>query len=118
MSVSAQWIEHRRGRDRELLGRMAPGATVSWSSICWVAHARRRGIGSPRRKHSLKSDGDSSLIHLSFVSPADAGCQARNTELSPERIRVTRDGWSSSDVEERESSMPVPLPEELRSQTN
>ncbi len=118
MIDSAQWIEHRRGRDSELLGWMAlqgDGFVV----IDLLGRARSTEVDWFTAEKTLDEIGLGFLADpFEFRLPNGYWLQVRIAELSPEGIRVTRDDWSSSEIEEREFSLPFPIPENLRPKIN
>ena len=118
MIDSAPWIEHRRGRDSELLGWMAPEGD-GFVVIDLLGRARSTEVDWFTAEKTLDEIGLGFLADpFELRLPNGHWLQVRIAELSPEGIRVTRDEWSSSEIEEREFSLPFPMPENLRPKIN
>jgi hypothetical protein len=116
--AESDWIEHRRGRDGELLGWIAPEAegfvvidllgrrrtdVVDWFTA--EATLEALGIGYLADAYELRLDDGQWL-------------RVRLTEVSPDGIRVKQDDWGAIDLPQVNYSLPFPMPENLRVYTS
>jgi hypothetical protein len=109
-----QWIEHRRGADDELIGWMAP-SDDGFVVVDLLGRTRSDEVDWLTAEETLDRIGLSFLADpFELRLPDGRWLQVRIAELSPAGIRVTRDDWGATDVQDREFSLPFPMPEELR----
>ncbi|GHD43739.1 hypothetical protein D9V29_13945 [Mycetocola manganoxydans] len=114
MTNTEQWIEHRRGSDRELLGWMTPTGD-GFVVVDLLGRTRTGELDWHTAEETLDAIGLGFLADPYELRLPDGRCiGVRIAELSPDGIRVTRDDWGAHDVAEREFLLPFPMPEELR----
>lgn len=115
---TAEWIEHRRGVDGELIGWMAPSGD-GFVVVDLLGRKRSDPVDWLTAEETLDRIGLSFLADpFELRLPDGRWLQVRIAELSPEGIRVTRDEWGAADVHDREFSLPFPIPRELRPKAN
>jgi hypothetical protein len=109
-----QWIEHRRGGDGELIGWMVPDGE-GFVVVDLLGRERSDVVDWLTAEETLDEIGLSFLADpFELRLPDGRWLQVRIAELSPEGIRVTRDDWGVSDVQDCEFELLFPMREELR----
>jgi hypothetical protein len=124
MPVPAEWIEHRRGSDRELLGWIVPesGGYVAIDLMGrrvteireWLdaeEALEQAGIGYLADSYELLLDGDGGG---DGHGDSDRWLQARIVEVSTESIRVKKEDGGAIDAPAVEYVLPFPAGARLR----
>jgi hypothetical protein len=123
MPVPPDWIEHRRG-DGELLGWMRVAGAADGSDGFVVIDLLGRERNDLTRGRAVDwLDAEAALDRLGIGYLADPyelllddgrWLRVRITEVSTERVRVTRDDWGAIDVPAVGYTLGFPAPAELR----
>jgi hypothetical protein len=112
--LSTEWIEHRRGRDGERLGWLAPEGD-GFVVIDLLGRRRTDAVDWFTAEETLDSLGIGYLAEPYELRLADGQwLRVRITEVSPSLIRVKRDDWGAIDIPQVEYTLPFPMPAELR----
>ncbi|WP_285116889.1 hypothetical protein [Leifsonia sp. fls2-241-R2A-40a] len=118
MTIPADWIEHRRGHDRERLGWVRPSTPVEGAGFVVIDLLGREVTGVV---DWLKAEETLDALGMGYLADPyelllDDGrwLRVRITEVSPDGIRVKRDDWGAINVPLVEYRLSFPMPPELR----
>lgn len=112
--VNADWIEHRRGRNGERLGWIAP-ENEGFVAIDLLGRRLTERVDWLTAEEALTSHGigylaDPYELHLG----AGAWLRVRITEVSSEAIKVSQDHGGAIDAPQVDYSVPFPITADLR----
>ncbi|MFC5928819.1 hypothetical protein D6T64_08750 [Cryobacterium melibiosiphilum] len=108
------WIEHRRGRDRELLGWLRP-AGDGFVVVDLLGRDRSEVVDWLTGEEALESLGIGYLADP-YELRLDSGqwLRVRITEVSAHTISVKRDDWGAIDIPQLNFTVSFPAIDELR----
>ncbi len=108
--VKADWIEHRRAGDRELLGWMQP-VDDGFVVIDLLGRPRTEALDWMRAEEVLEELGIGYLAELYELRLDDGWLRVRVAEVSPSQIRVKKDDWGAVGAPQIYYTLPFPVPE-------
>lgn len=111
--VPADWIEHRRGRDRELLGWIRPEGD-HWVAISLLGRQVTEPVDWLSAEAALDELG---LTYLAGVWTLQLGGEplaVRIVDVAPGRVVVQTDDFGAIDAPVERFDLPWPAPEQLQ----
>jgi hypothetical protein len=111
--VDESWIEHRRGRDRELLGWIAPRGD-QFVPISLLGRELSGPVDWVDAEQALEDAGLGYLSGVWLLETDEGTICVRIAEVTPERIRVITDNFGAIDVPFDEITLGFPAPDSLR----
>lgn len=112
--MQEDWIEHRRGHDRERLGWMKPVGD-GFVVIDLLGRERTAVVDWFEAERVLDELGIGYLAD-SYELLLDSGewLRVRMAEVSTQEIRVKKDDWGDMTADQIYHTLPFPMPETLR----
>ncbi|MFP7834913.1 hypothetical protein [Marisediminicola sp. LYQ134] len=111
--MKADWIEHRRGTDGELLGWMKP-VGEGFVAIDLLGWPRTEVIDWLVGEETLDALGIGYLADLYELRLENGDwLRVRVAEVTPERIRVKKDDWGAIDAPQIYYTVPFPVPRDV-----
>lgn len=112
--LSADWIEHRRGRDGERLGWISPEED-GFVAIDLLGRRQTESVDWLTAEETLDALGISYLADQYELHLGDGRwLRVRITEVSPEAVKAGEDHGGAFDAPQVDYSMPFPMTSELR----
>lgn len=112
--MDRDWIEHRRGLDRELLGWLAPRGD-GFVVIDLLGRERTPVLDWFEAEETLEGLGIGYLADpYELRLPSGGWLRVRLAEVSPGGIRVKKDDWGDMTAPQVYYDLPFPAPETLR----
>jgi hypothetical protein len=111
--VDANWIEHRRGRDRELLGWIVPRGD-QFVPISLLGRELSGPLDWVDAEQTLEDEGLGYLSGVWLLDTDEGILRVRIAEVTPERIRVITDNFGAIDAPFEEINLDFPAPGTLR----
>lgn len=112
--VDRDWIEHRRGRDGELLGWMAPRGG-GFVVIDLLGHPRTESVDWLEAEETLDALGIGYLAEpYELLLDDGKWLRVRITEVSADVVRLKKEDWGAIDAPQVYYSTPFPVGENLR----
>lgn len=111
--VPGDWIEHRRARDRELVGWIRPEGDA-WVAMSVVGHAVSEAVEWSVAEQVLDELGLTWLADVWTLDTADGPKRVRIVQVAPDGIVVETDNFGAIDVPTDRFDLPWPAPPSLR----
>lgn len=112
--IEDDWIEHRRGMDRELIGWLAP-LGGGWVAIDLLGRRRTDVLELDEAEGALEEIGIGYLADpYELKLPDGRWLRVRITEVSRERIALKREDFGAMDVPAEHFEVGMPMPPALR----
>jgi hypothetical protein len=112
--VSDDWIEHRRGDDRELLGWMKP-VSDGYVAIDLLGREITAAVEWLDAEETLDELGLGYLADKYELQLEDGNwLRVRIAEVSTREIRVKKDDWGDMTAPQLFYALPFPAPDTLR----
>jgi hypothetical protein len=112
--LPAEWIEHRRPGDREVVGWIRPDGD-DWVAVSLLGHDLTGPVDWPAAEEALDT---TSLAWLAdpwmLEQPAGEPVRVRMVEVTPHRVVVQTDDFGAIDVPVERFVLPWPAPTRLR----
>ncbi|PRY69430.1 hypothetical protein B0I08_102103 [Glaciihabitans tibetensis] len=112
--MAQNWIEHRRGRDGELLGWMKPTGD-GFVAVDLLGHEKTAVVDWLTAEETLDALGIGYLAEPYELRLDDGGwLRVRLVEVSAQQIRLKKDDWGAIDAPQVFYTLPIPAPDALR----
>lgn len=112
--MNSDWIEHRRGGDRELLGWVVI-EDDGFAAVDLLGRRRTDVVDWLTAEEALDAAGIGYLAEAYELLLEDGRWLAvRLTEVSPDAIKVMKDDWGAVDAPQLHFTLPFPMPAQLR----
>lgn len=112
--IDEDWIEHRRGMDRELLGWIVP-IGGGWVVVDLLGRRRTDVVEWDEAESTLDAIGIGYLADpYELKLPDGRWLRVRITEVTRDRIALKRDDFGAIDITEERYEVGVPMPSQLR----
>lgn len=112
--IGDDWIEHRRGMDRELIGWLAPVGD-GFAAVDLLGRRRTGALELEDAEAALEEIGIGYLADpYELQLPDGRWLRVRITEATPERVALKREDWGAIDVPAERFEVAMPMPPELR----
>lgn len=112
--IPGDWIPHRRGEDRELLGWIRPDGD-GWVAVSLLGREITGAVEWLDAEEALESAGLSWLAEIWMLEGIAAEpLRVRLVEVTPDRVVAQTDDYGAIDVPVERFELPWPPPEGLR----
>ncbi|WP_277213278.1 hypothetical protein [Isoptericola croceus] len=112
--LPAEWIEHRRPGDREIIGWIRPDGE-DWVAVSLLGHELTGPVDWLAAEEALDATTLSWLAEVWMLEqPGREPLRVRLVEVTPDQVVVQTDDFGAIDVPVERIVLPWPAPAELR----